>query len=89
MARNRRLWDTYRFPGFRPEHTVTGIFGDSKARVIRLVRRGKKRLVVFVALFITRFTTAKPEEFGISPAGMLASSWKWRSDGWIAAGARR
>jgi hypothetical protein len=89
MARNRRLWDTYRYPGFRPEHSVSGIFGDPKARVIRLVRRGKKRLVVFVAPFITRFTTARPEEFETSPAGMLAFSWKWRSVGWIAEGARR
>jgi len=89
MARYRRLWETYRFPGFRPEHTVSGIFGDPKARVIRLVRRGKKRLVVFVELFITRFTTARPEEFGTSPAGMLASTWKWRSDGFIAEGAKR
>jgi hypothetical protein len=89
MARYRRLCDTYRFPGFRPEHTVTGIFGDPKARVIRFVRRGKKRLVVFVALFITRFTTARSEEFETSPAGMHASFWKWRSEGWIAEGARR
>jgi hypothetical protein len=89
MARYRRLWDTYRFPGFRPEQTVTGIFGDPKARVIRLARRGKKRLAVFVALFITRFTTARTEEFGIFPAGMLASFWKWRSGEWTAEGARR
>src|SRR3954468_18259464 len=43
--RSRRLWDTYSFPGFRPEPTVRGIFGDSKARVITLNRRSKKRLV--------------------------------------------
>ena len=28
----------YRFPGFRPETVIKVIFGDSKARVIRLVR---------------------------------------------------
>jgi hypothetical protein len=33
------------FPGFRPEQTVRGIFGDPKARVITLKRRSKKRLV--------------------------------------------
>src|SRR5580692_12325879 len=43
--RSRRLWDTYSFPGFRPEQTVRGIFGDPKARVITLKRRSKKRLV--------------------------------------------
>lgn len=89
MVRYRRLWDTYRFPGFRPQHTVKGIFGDPKARVVRLVRRGKKRLVGFAVLFIPRFTTARPGRFGTSPAGMRAFTWKWRSDGWIAEGARR
>ena len=89
MARYRRLWDTYRFPGIRPQHTVSGIFGDPKARVIRLVRRGKKRPVGFAAPFITRFTTARPEGFGTSLAGMPAFTSKWRSDGWIAEGARK
>src|SRR5437762_11526205 len=42
--RSRRLWDAYCFPGFRPEPTVCGVFGDPKARVIRLSRRSKKRL---------------------------------------------
>src|ERR1700746_659778 len=42
--RRRRLWDAYCFPGFRPERTVRGIFGDPKARVITLKRRSKKRL---------------------------------------------
>src|SRR5258708_22303191 len=41
--RRRRLWDTYSFPGFRPEPTVSGIFGDPKARLITLKRRSKKR----------------------------------------------
>ena len=40
----RRLADTYTFPGFRPQQTVQGIFGDPQARLIRLTRRGKKTL---------------------------------------------
>ena len=40
--RRRRLWDAYAFPGFRPERTVRGIFGDPKARIVRLKRRSKK-----------------------------------------------
>src|SRR5260370_6349339 len=40
--RPRRLWDTYRFPGFCPRPTVTGIFGDPHARIITLTRRSKK-----------------------------------------------
>ncbi len=35
MAQYRRIWDTYRFPGFRPEQTVCGIFGNPRARVIQ------------------------------------------------------
>jgi len=42
----RRLWDAYAFPGFRPESTVRGIFGDPKARVIRLSWRSKKHCAV-------------------------------------------
>jgi Helix-turn-helix domain of transposase family ISL3 len=49
--RSRRLWDTYLFPGFRPEQTVRGIFGDPKARVITLKRRSKKRLVDVAVAF--------------------------------------
>ncbi|MEI6723771.1 MAG: hypothetical protein WCO67_23670, partial [Betaproteobacteria bacterium] len=41
--RQRRLWDAYAFPGFRPQPTVRGVFGDPNARVITLVRRSKKR----------------------------------------------
>lgn len=32
---------TSRFPRFRPAPTVVGLFGDPRARVIRLQRRGK------------------------------------------------
>jgi hypothetical protein len=39
MQKQRRLWDAYRFPGFRPRATVHGIFGDPKARVVHLERR--------------------------------------------------
>ena len=33
MGKKRRLEDQYRFPGFRPDPTVRGIFGDPKARI--------------------------------------------------------
>lgn len=57
--RPRRLLDAYRFPGFRPQATVKGVFGNPKARVITLVRRGKKPSAGVVA--------------GPSPAGTTAS----------------
>src|SRR3954454_8033725 len=41
MRKPRRLDDAFRFPGFRPEATVRGLFGDPKARILRLPRRGK------------------------------------------------
>src|SRR2546429_699103 len=36
--RRRRLWDAYCFPGFRPQPTVCGDFGDPIARVVRRCR---------------------------------------------------
>ena len=40
--RPRRVLDAYRFPGFRPQATVKGVFGDPVACIVTLVRRGKK-----------------------------------------------
>jgi hypothetical protein len=47
-TRKRRLWDVYALPGFRPEATLRGVFGDPKARIIKLRRRSKKRGAVVV-----------------------------------------
>lgn len=41
MEKNRRLLDEYRFPGYRPRAKLQGIFGDPKARVIKLARTRK------------------------------------------------
>ena len=38
MGKEKRLLDEYRFPGYRPRAKIRGIFGDPKARVIRLER---------------------------------------------------
>lgn len=38
----KRLLDAYRFPCFRPQAKVRGIFGDTKTRVITMVRCSKK-----------------------------------------------
>jgi hypothetical protein len=46
--KTKRLRDSYRFPGFHPALTVTGVFGDPHAFVIRLTRRSKKRRAEFV-----------------------------------------
>jgi transposase len=57
--RSRRLWDTYSVPGFRPEPTVRGIFGDPNARVITLKRRSKKRRAAVVVASRWAGTTAR------------------------------
>jgi hypothetical protein len=89
MGRYRRLWDTYRFAGFSPQHTVCGIFGEPGARVIRLVRRGKKRPAECAVLFTIRSTTERSEVYGICPAETCASTWKWRCAGYRVEGARK
>jgi hypothetical protein len=81
MAKYRRLWDTYWFPGFRANHTVSGIFGDPKARVIRLVRRGKKQFAELAVVFISPFTTGRSGEFETSLVGTCESTWTWKSGG--------
>lgn len=85
MAKNRKLWDAYRFPGFRPAQNVTGIFGDPKARVIQLVRRGKKQSAEPAVRLNPPFTIEKSEGFGTFLAGIPESTWMWKFAGWIAA----
>ena len=78
MQKPRRLDDTFRFPGFRPEATVRGIFGDPKARILRLLRRGKKRPVDRVDGGTERYTIARPVEYATSPVATLGCTWSSR-----------
>ena len=48
-----------RFPGFRPQPTVRGVFGDPKARVITLARRSKKRSAAAAGECTRAGTTAR------------------------------
>ena len=84
MRKTKRLWDAYRFPEFTPEPGVSGIFGDPKALVIKLRRRGKKRFAGPADRHAGRFTTARCVGFGIFPAATVASGWMWRSDAYFA-----
>jgi hypothetical protein len=83
----RRLADAYRFPGFRPETLVRGLFGDPKARLVALRRRRKKRPVGHAVKRIEPFTTASFAASAICRAATLACSWNSKSDASIAAGA--
>jgi hypothetical protein len=89
MRKTKRLWDAYRFPRFTPEPVVSGIFGDPKALVIKLRRRGKKHFAESAALRTGRFTTARCVGFGICPVGTVVSGWMWRSDAFCAGVAGR
>ena len=78
MGKKRRLLDEYRFPGFGPRAEIKGIFGDSKARVIRLKRIQKKRYAGVVERFIGVITTRRCVGYGIYPVEMHGFTWKWR-----------
>jgi len=86
MGKKRRLLDEYQFPGFRPRSRILGIFGDPKARVIRLDRTQKKQHAVAAAPCIGVITTKQCDEYGICRVGMPGSTWKWKSDGYNAGG---
>jgi hypothetical protein len=65
MKNGHTLSDLYRFPGFRALGRLKGIWGDSHARVIRLIRRAKKRFAVVVAAACGVFTTSGLGKSGI------------------------
>ena len=78
MGKKRRLLDEYRFTGFGPRAEIKGIFGDSKARVIRLKRIQKKRYAGVVERFMGVITTRRYVGYGIYPVEMYGFTWKWR-----------
>ena len=89
MRKNKQLWDLYRFPGFSPEHTLCGIFGDPRSRVIALIRRGKKLFVAPVAVAIMPSTTGKSAGFATCLVETCGFIWKWRSAEWLVEGATK
>jgi hypothetical protein len=86
MRKVMRLPDTYRFPGFRPEAVIRGIFGDPKARIVSLQRRRKKRPVAFAVNPTAPITTASCVAFATCPAATRACIWNSRSDASSVAG---
>ncbi len=89
MKRKKRLLDEYRYPGFRPETVVKGLFGDCKAKVIHFIRTQKKRFADVVARSITAITTRKFARLGIYPAAIRESIWNLRFVGSIAGDVRK
>ncbi len=81
LPKRKRLLDAYQFPSFRPLEKIRGIFGDSKARVITLIRRSKKPSATPVAERTPAGTTRSCGEFATSPVATRASIWGSRFDG--------
>jgi hypothetical protein len=83
MLKHNRLTDAYRFPGFTPRQKVVGIFGDSKARVIRLKRLEKKLGVRNAVKRIAVSTTVKHAGYEIFHAATPESIWNWKYAAWL------
>jgi len=89
MGKKRRLLDEYQFPGFRPRSNIQGIFGNPGAWVIHFERTQKKRYAGAAAPCSAVTTTRPCDEYGICPAGMPGSTWKWKSGEFAANGVAR
>src|SRR5271168_632517 len=76
LTKTKRLRDSYRFPGFHPALIISGMFGDPRARVIRLTRRSKKRCAEFVAGYKVGGMTANCARSGIFPQETCASTFR-------------
>ena len=87
-AKKKRLSDSYQFPFFQPSVTVSGLFGDSHARVIRLSRRSKKQSAALAGSSEAAGTIADRSAFGTSHAEGLASILSSICAAWIAGAAR-
>lgn len=88
-VKRRRLADAYTFPGFRPLQRVQGMFGDPSARLVTLVRRGKKRSAEPAVRRIGAGTTEDAGGCGICPAPITAFTSTWRCVGSIAGSVAR
>ena len=80
MRKRRDLSDLYRFSGFKPKKIVSGIFGDSRTRVIKLVRRGKKLFAAHAALPAGPGMTARYDWSVIFPAATRGFVLSWNYD---------
>lgn len=85
----RTLSDSYRLPGFKPKRAVQGVFGDSHARIVTLVRQGKKVSAVSVEQPIGRSTITKAGWSGIFPAAPTVFTSNWTSGVSSAGGAAK
>jgi len=59
---------------------IKGIFGDPRARLIRLTKGQKKQFAGSVEAPRKVTTTRKYAVYETCPVGMYGSTWKWRFD---------
>ena len=78
MRKRPTLSDLYQLPGFRPKKTVHGIFGDSNARVIKLIRRGKKLFAASAVQHIGPLVIVETALSATYPAVTPGSISSWR-----------
>lgn len=81
--------DAYRFPGFIAQQTVKGVFGDSKARVIKLNRRQKKQSAQVVVSRQKVFMTTNHGACATFRVATPAYTWNWKCDVFSAGDARK
>jgi hypothetical protein len=70
MRKKRSLYDAYQFCSFKPQHKVSGVFGDSNAMVIKFTRQGKKPSAVTAVKYTEPSMTARIGECVIFPAAI-------------------
>ena len=80
LPKQKRLLDAYRFAGFRAQVSVRGVFGDSKARIVTLVRGSKKRSARRVAERTRAGTTAPRDEPATCRVATRGSIWNSKCD---------
>lgn len=88
MAQFHTLRDFYSFPGFTPNATIRGVFGDSYAAVVTLRRRPKKRSAVNATPLTAPSTIKRFAGSATSIAAGDASTSNSRCGGSIAGCAR-
>jgi len=74
MAKFKKLHDLYRFPGFVPQTTIRGVFGDPRAVVVTLRRRRKKLFAASAEKYRGPTTISGRAVPGISPVATSAST---------------
>ena len=84
MRKLRSLKDEYQFPNFVPILPVKGIFGDPRAVVITLFRRGKKRAAVSAERVVDPITTNAPDVCVTCRAGTSGCISRWTCAGFNA-----